>query len=100
MSHTINTMEVPLTRADVARIQRWFRSYASKNSTIDAHDLVLNAHLETVRTAMEDRVVVRAQAIRQRSDSVRFQHTGAERRSRVSVPARPQRIVRAVAITH
>jgi hypothetical protein len=106
MSTNHNTVELPLTLADIARVQRWYRSYALKNATIDAHDVVLNAHLDTVRVAMEDRLVVRADAIRHRSDSVRFQHTGAERRSRLTVPGiahsvRPQRIIRpALAVTH
>jgi hypothetical protein len=100
MSHTNPTVDLRLTLADVARMQRWYRSYALKNDRIDAHDLVLNAHLDTVRTNMEHRLVVRADAIRHRSDTVRFQHTGAERRNRVTVQVRPRRIVRAVALTH
>lgn len=100
MSITNPQTEVPMTLADIQRLQRWYRSYVLKNPSVDAHDLVLNAHLDTVRTAIEDRLVVRAQAIRSRSDVQRFQHTGAERRSRVTVPTRPPRITRAVAITH
>lgn len=95
--------ETTITLSEVLRMQSWFRSFSlDRNASMTPDDIVLDAKLSYLRFDMEARSVVRSEAIREKSTTRRYRHTGVERRNRVQQVevTPPKRMVRYVMATH
>lgn len=85
--------DVTLSANELMRLGSWYRSHvADKHAITTPEDIVLDAKLNMIRVDLENRHVVRSEAVRTRSDVQR--HVGVERRTRV--PLISHRIIRPV----
>jgi catechol-2,3-dioxygenase len=75
--------DVTLSAGELERLDSWYKSLiADRHARVTPEDLVLNAKLKMILVDLENRRVVRSEAINNRY-APRAQHTGVERRSRV-----------------